>query len=129
MTKHGFAVLTACLAATLAHSARAQLIGSEIRGDQRICIYVGSPSLPNDASDARGVTVGLSQECPASAPYSDPNAPVPSNAALRSDTTDVGNRTCTYEQGGVDYPITVPITVRCAMTPELLERDRRERGR
>lgn len=107
--------------------ANAQLISNEVRGDQRVCVYVGSPTLPNDASGARGVMVGLGQECPVSAPYSDPDAPIPSNAALRSDTTDASNRTCTYEQGGVDYRVTVPIAVRCAMTPGLLERDRRAR--
>jgi len=107
----------------------AQLIRSEVRGDQRICVYVGSPTLPNDASGARGVAVALGQECPVSAPYSDPDAPIPSNAALRSETTDASNRICTYEQGGVDYRVTIPIAVRCAMTPGLLEREQRERGR
>jgi hypothetical protein len=127
MMKKSFAALTASLAAMLTHAANAQLISSEVRGDQRVCIYVGSPTLPNDATGARGVTVGLGQECPVSAPYSDPDAPIPSNAALRSETTDASNRTCTYEQGGVDYRVTIPVGERCAMTPGLLEREQQQR--
>lgn len=120
-------VAIAAMAGMIAGSAHAQLISSEIRGDERVCVYVGSPTLPNDASGARATTVGLGQECPVSAPYSDPNAPIPSNAALRSEATDASNRICTYEQGGVDYRVTVPIAVRCAMTPGLLEREQQQR--
>ncbi|SEM02240.1 hypothetical protein SAMN05216382_3129 [Sphingomonas palmae] len=105
----------------------AQLIGNEIRGDQRICTYVGSPTVPNDTLDARTVTLAVGQECPVAAPYVDPDAPIPSNAALRSETTSATNRFCIYEQGGVSYQVTVEIEVRCAMTPALLERDQQQR--
>lgn len=119
--------LPAILLLGLVAPARAQLIADDVRGDQRVCTYVGSPSLPNDASDARAVTVPLGQECPATAPYADPNTPIPANAAFRGETTDATNRICLYEQAGVDYRVTIAITARCAMTPALLEREQQRR--
>jgi hypothetical protein len=104
--------------------AQAQLIREEIQNNQRRCIYFGSETLPNDQVIARSVTVGLGQNCPATAPYRDPNASVPGNARLfRESTTSEHNRVCIYEQGGVEYQRSIPVSRRCAMTPALLDAD------
>lgn len=103
--------------------AHAQLVSDEIRDDQRICTYVGSEQLTNDTVAPRTLTTSLAQPCPATPPYRDPNQRPPDNAALRAETTNAANRLCTYEQGGIEYQLSVPIAVRCAQTPALLERD------
>ncbi len=113
-------LVASVLAAGPALPARAQLISDEVRGERRICTYFGSDRSPNDEIVARTLAVGLGQPCPATAPYVDPNAPVPPNAALLGESTTATNRVCLYEQGGIEYRISVPLTQRCAMTPALL---------
>lgn len=110
------------LGLTMPAPARAQLIRDEVRGNERVCTYYGSDILPNDQVVAREFVVGLAQGCPATAPYHDPNAPAPANARLMGETTGGGNRVCLYEQGGVEYQLTVSATFACAMTPALLDR-------
>lgn len=103
-------------------SAGAQLISDSVKGDDRICEYFGSDILPNDQVVSRSLTIGLGQSCPATAPYVDPNAPPPANARLTGQATGGSGRVCVYEQAGIDYQITVPISISCAMTPALLDR-------
>lgn len=110
------------LATFAACPAHAQLVSDEVRGDQRLCTYFGSVSLPNDTLSARTLTIGLGQNCPAVAPYSDPDQRPPSNAALRGESTNSTNRFCIYEQGGINYELTIPVAFNCAMTPALLDR-------
>lgn len=109
----------AALAIAWSVSVRAQLISDEVRGDQRVCTYFGSDTLPNDEVVARTISVGLGQSCPATAPHHDPNAPIPPNARLIRETTAGTNRICIYEQGGVQYQMPLSLQRNCAMTPAL----------
>lgn len=118
-------VVSALLLGVFPIGARAQLISDEVRGDQRVCSYYGSDTLPNDEVVARTLSIGLGQNCPATAPYHDPNAPVPANARLLRDSATGSKRVCIYEQGGVQYQVPVAITVSCAMTPALNNPDAR----
>ncbi len=102
--------------------AHAQLISDTVRGDQRICTYFGSEILPNDQIVSRTLTIGLGESCPATAPYVDPDARPPANARLTGQSTGGSGRVCVYEQGGIEYQLTVPIGIACAMTPALLDR-------
>lgn len=120
--RNGLCVAAALFTLAVSFPAQAQLVSDEVRGDQRICTYVGSERLGNDAVAARTVTTALSQPCPTTAPYRDPGQRPPDNAALRSETTNATSRICTYEQGGSEYQLSVPLTIRCAPTPALLER-------
>ena len=102
----------------------AQLLRQETQGTKVVCTYVGTRQLPDGQVVPRTLTVDLGRPCPESAPYRDPNAPVPGNAALRSETTSAADRICVYEQGAVDYPVSIPLSQRCAPTPDLLRRAR-----
>jgi hypothetical protein len=108
--------------AIYASPATAQLLDDRVVGDQRICIYVGSDQTADGQSVPRSSILPAAQPCPATAPYVDPNRPVPGNAALTGETTENNQRRCTYTQGGVTYQLMVPNTRRCAMTPDLLDR-------
>lgn len=121
----GVGLAATILGITAGVPAQAQLVRDEVRGDARVCTYFGSDLLPNGALGARTVTVGLGQSCPATAPNLGPNQRPPDNATLRSEATNATNRICTYEQGGIEYQLSVPITIRCGRTPALLEREGR----
>jgi len=107
--------------AIYASPATAQLLDDRIVGDQRICIYVGSDQAADGQSVPRNSLLPAAQPCPATAPYVDPNRPVPGNAALTGETTENNRRRCTYTQGGVTYQLMVSNARRCAMTPDLLD--------
>lgn len=113
-----YLVLIACLAES---PAQAQLLREEVSDEQRTCFYLGSQQDPNGSIVERTLVVGAAQPCPTTAPYRDPDRPPPANAGLRGEATTTSNRICTYEQGGISYALSVPLTVRCAMTPGLLE--------
>lgn len=108
--------------AIYASPATAQLLDDRVVGDQRICIYVGSDQTADGQSVPRNSVLPAAQPCPATAPYVDPNRPVPGNAALTGETMENNQRRCTYTQGGVTYQLMVPSIRRCAMTPDLLDR-------
>jgi hypothetical protein len=100
----------------------AQLLSDRVVDNRRLCLYVGSDQSADGQIVPRSTIVPSSQPCPDISPYRDPNRPAPGNAMLTRETTDNGRRQCIYAQGGVDYAREVPITQRCAMTPDLLER-------
>jgi len=120
--RYATAMTLAIAMTSICGSVHAQLISDTVKGDDRICQYFGSDILPNDQVVSRSLTIGLGQSCPATAPYVDPNAPPPSNARLTGQTTGGSGRVCVYEQAGIDYQITVPVSINCAMTPALLDR-------
>lgn len=103
-------------------TAQAQLLSDRVFGDQRVCVYVGADQTADGQLIPRNTAVPASQPCPDIAPFRDPNRPVPGNAALTGETTQNGQRQCTYSQGGVDYTRAISLTQRCAMTPDLLDR-------
>ena len=103
---------------------RAQVLSEQVQDNNRICTYAGTETLADGQVVPRTFTVGLGQECPATAPYRDPNAPVPANAALLGERTNGASRFCLYGEGGIEYQVAVAITLRCAMTPALLDRAR-----
>ncbi len=102
-------------------TAAAQLLDDRVVGDQRVCIYVGSDQTADGLSVPRNNVLPIAQPCPLTAPYVDPNQPIPGNAALTGETTENGQRRCIYTQSGVTYQITVSHIQRCAMTPDLLD--------
>jgi hypothetical protein len=104
-------MLCAILTAGAAVPASAQLLGERVVDQQRLCVYL---------SDR--IILPASQPCPATAPFRDPNRPVPGNAALARESTEDGRRRCVYTQGGVEYTREIPLDQRCAMTPDLLAR-------
>lgn len=112
------------VAASLAAPGNAQLLSETVTDTTRVCTYYGSDTNPDGQVLPRTYTVGAGQDCPATAPYRDPEAPVPANAALSGERTGATTRSCLYSQGGLNYEIAVDLSVRCAMTPALLERDR-----
>jgi hypothetical protein len=102
--------------------ADAQLISDRTVDDLRECVYVGSDQSADGQLTPRTTVVAASQPCPGIAPYRDPNRPIPGNAALVDDRPANDGRACVYTQGGVNYTRVVPVTQRCAMTPDLLDR-------
>jgi hypothetical protein len=116
------AALTLCSLATA--PAAAQLLSETLQGTERVCTYVGNDTLPDGQVVPRTFSVGAGQNCPATAPYRDPNAPVPANAMLTGERTTATDRICVYEEGGLQYQLSVDLSLRCAMTPALLERAR-----
>ncbi len=122
MIRRGTVLVALALAAGLSAPARAQLVREQVDGNRRICIYYGSDSLPGDQTLDRALAVGLGQSCPLSAPYVDPNAPAPPNAAFLGEETNATQRVCRYGEGGIEYRLSIALTRRCAMTPALLDR-------
>ena len=106
--------------AAMSGAAHAQLLRERTEGDHRICTYYGSDRLPDDKIVARELTIGFGENCPASIPGHDLNAPAPPNAAFIREGEQSGQRSCVYGQGGVEWAVSVPFTVRCAQTPALL---------
>lgn len=100
----------------------AQLLSEQVQDNSRICTYYGSDTTPDGQTLPRTFNVGIGQNCPASAPYRDPNAPVPPNAMLIGERTTSVSRICLYEEGGLQYSLSVDIGLRCAATPALLTR-------
>ena len=116
-------LLAVSLAICWSDAARAQLISETAQGDRRVCTYYGSETLPDDEVVARTVTVGAGQGCPATAPFRDPNAPIPPNARLLRDTSSPNGRVCVFEQAGIEYQRAIPQVAECAQTPALLDRE------
>ena len=110
-------------AASAPAPARAQILSEQLQDNQRVCTYAGTDTLPDGQVVPRTFVVGLGQDCPATAPYRDPNAAVPPNAALLGERTGAGARVCVYGEGGIEYQVPIAVTLRCAMTPALLEQE------
>jgi hypothetical protein len=109
----------ALLAIAVSMPCSAQLIGERFEGDRRVCVYYGTETQAGDGVVGRTLSVAAGQECPATAPYQDPNRPAPPNAALLREAVGNNTRVCVYGEGGSEYPVAVPLTARCAMTPAL----------
>ena len=110
--------------AALSTAGHAQLISETVTDNVRLCTYYGTDTNPDGQIVPRTFPVGIGQDCPATAPYRDPDAPVPPNAMLTGERTGAANRICVYEEGGLQYQLTVTLAIRCAMTPALLDRER-----
>lgn len=121
MIRCGIVLVALASIAGLCAPARAQLVREQVDGTRRICIYYGSDRLPGDQLVDRALVVGVGQSCPVTAPYVDPNAPAPPNAALLGEETTATQRVCLYGEGGIEYRLSVPLARRCAMTPALLD--------
>ena len=115
------ATLTTTALIAIAGTADAQLIRERTEGDRRVCTYYGTDLLPNDQVVARELSIGLGEDCPSTAPGFDPNAPVPPNAAFLREGEQSGQRLCIYGQGGRQWSIEVPFTLKCLATPSLLQ--------
>ncbi len=122
MTRFALPIASLLAGSAFAVPASAQLLEDRVVGDQRICIYVGSDQTADGQIVPRNSIVRAGQPCPTTAPYRDPNRPVPGNAILTGEATENSRRVCTYSQGGVTYTRAVPIARYCAMTPDLLDR-------
>lgn len=107
---------------------RAQLLNERVEGDQRICEYIGSDQLADGQVTPRITVIPSGQPCAALPPLRDPNARIPGNAVLVGELAQGNRRECRYSQGGVDYVRVIPITLRCAQTPDLLDRVAAEDG-
>lgn len=119
-----FRLLIACVATSfwIGAAAQAQLLSSRVTDDRRECVYVGSDQMADGQVAPRTAVMPASQPCPDIAPFRDPNRQAPGNAALIREASTGGRRECVYTQGGIDYVRNVPISQRCAMTPDLLDR-------
>jgi len=112
----------ACAAIAASAPAGAQLLSEQINETSRTCVYYGTQTSPDGQVSPLTVVIGLGQECPAVPPYRDVNAPVPPNAQLTSERTNTSNRFCFYSEAGIEYQLTIDLTLRCAMTPALMQR-------
>lgn len=116
----------AVLLVVAAAPASAQLLEDRINDQTRTCVYVGTEQ-QGDQVVPRTLTLTLNQACPETAPYRDPNLPVPGNAALIGDVVENNQRRCTYTQAGIEYVQGIPVNRLCAMTPALLDQSLAER--
>lgn len=117
----GFAAVL--MVSVTSYPAVAQLVSEQLSDTNRICTYAGSDMSASGQEVARTAIVGLGQDCPSTAPYRSPDAPVPPNASFRGEQTTSSNRLCLYSEGGIDYQVTINLSQRCAMTPALLQQE------
>lgn len=114
-------LLSSTIALSMPSPVGAQLVSETVNDTSRTCVYYGSDVSPDGQVTPRNVVVGLGQECPAVAPHRDANAPVPPNALLTGEQTNANNRICLYNEAGIEYRLTIAMTLRCAVTPALAQ--------
>ena len=113
-------------------SAQGRLVGQEVRGARRSCIYENSG--PDRARHPfRQTGVGAGEPCPfryrppaqSQAPSIPPMATLSTNSPGATSTISTpGNRrrSCRYSYLGVEYVRTIDQTLQCPMTPHFLPR-------
>ena len=91
---------------------RSALVSARQQGINRICTYRAGPV----GSTVRTHRVGLSDQCPAQFPTSDPNVPIPPTAQLQETTIQRGVRDCVYAQGAGRWTINLALEVSCPLS-------------
>jgi hypothetical protein len=115
-----FLVSAAFVAAALASTAHAQLLGEHVEGMKRLCFY-RIPGGLNNQSDRRVLQVGIGQACPPQyrepEPERQPRVIIPGTAVLRESRRVSGQMVCTYRSGSRDYLRRLPPGQSCPITP------------
>ncbi len=103
-------------------AARASLVDSAVEGSVRVCVYDKQPlrldSVRRVLTDRRAIQVGRGEPCPRSPALARPRPAVaPSLGTLQSSRRDGSDLVCIYALNGISYPVRLPRTSRCPLTP------------